>query len=182
MKREFHLRTPISDEDIREISAGDFIYLTGTLVTARDAVHIRVVRDGIMPPVDLRGLAIFHAGPVMRQTENGWECLSIGPTTSTRMESLEADFIERTGIKLIVGKGFMGQKTAEACRKFGCIVTLFPGGCAALAAEKVKEVKDVHWFEDFGMPECIWVLEVENFGPLLVTIDSKGKILRTPSR
>lgn len=178
MSREFHLKTPIRDEDLSEINTGDIVYLTGTLVTARDAVHIRVVREGISPPVDLRGLAIFHAGPVMRRVEDKWECLSIGPTTSTRMEILEAEFIEKTGIKLIAGKGFMGQRTAEACEKFGCIVTLFPGGCAALAAERVKEVKGVYWYEDFGMPEALWVLEVENFGPLLVTIDSRGKMLR----
>jgi len=104
--------------------------------------------------------------------------ISIDPTTSMRMEPFEAEFIERTGVKMIIGKGFMGSRTAEACRKRRCTVTVFPGGCAALAAKRVKKVLGVHWL-DPGVPDALWVLEVEELGLLIVTIDSRGNNMYT---
>jgi len=175
---EFHLRTPIRDEDLEDIEVGDVVYITGVVVTARDAAHRRFVAEGMPLPVDLRGLAVFHAGPVVRRRGDEWEVVSIGPTTSMRMEPYEAEFIERTGVKMIIGKGFMGSRTAEACRKHRCIVAVFPGGCAVLAAERVKKVLGVHWL-DLGVPDALWVLEVEEFGPLIVTIDSRGNNMYT---
>ncbi len=173
MVREFRIRTPVKDEDLEPVRVGDVVYLTGTIVTVRDAAHRRFLVEGRPLPVDLRGLAIFHAGPVIRKLGEEWEIVSIGPTTSVRMEPYEADFIEKTGVKIIVGKGFMGAKTAEACKKRKCLVTIFPGGCGALGAEKIKRVLDVHWL-DLGIPEALWVLEVEDFGPLIITIDTQG--------
>ncbi len=173
MVREFHIRTPIKDKDLEPVRVGDIVYLTGVIVTARDAAHNRFLVEGMSLPVDLRGLAIFHAGPAVRKRDEGWEIVSIGPTTSMRMEPYEADFIEKTGVKIIVGKGFMGAKTAEACKKHKCLVAIFPGGCGALAIEKIKRVLEVHWL-DLGVPEALWVLEVEGFGPLIVTIDAQG--------
>jgi len=173
MSRTYYLRTPIRDEDLEPIRVGDVVYLTGTIVTARDSVHKRVVVEGMNLPIDLRGLAIFHAGPAVKKINNEWKIVSIGPTTSTRMEPYEADFIAKTGVKLIAGKGFMKERTAEACAKYKCIVTIFPGGCGALGAKCVKRVAGVHWLE-LGVPEAMWVLEVENFGPLIVTIDTTG--------
>ncbi|MCD6301880.1 MAG: fumarate hydratase C-terminal domain-containing protein [Staphylothermus sp.] len=173
MSRTYYLRTPIRDEDLESIRVGDVVYLTGTIVTARDSVHKRVVVEGLSLPIDLRGLAIFHAGPAVKKINDEWKIVSIGPTTSTRMEPYEADFIAKTGVKLIAGKGFMKEHTAEACTRHKCIVTIFPGGCGALGAKCVKRVVGVHWLE-LGVPEAMWVLEVENFGPLIVTIDATG--------
>ncbi len=170
---EFHLKTPIRDEDIEPVKVGDIVYLTGIIVTARDAAHYKLLIEGRPLPVDLRGLAIFHAGPAVRKRGEQWEIVSIGPTTSMRMEPYEAEFIAKTGVKMVIGKGFMGAKTAEACRKHKCLVAIFPAGCGALGAEKVKRVQDVHWL-DLGVPEALWVLEVEEFGPLIVTIDAWG--------
>jgi len=173
LTREFHVRTPIKDEDIEPVRVGDVVYLTGIIVTARDAAHHRLLIEGKPLPIDLRGLAIFHAGPAVSRHGEEWEIASIGPTTSMRMEPYEADFIEKTGVKMIIGKGFMGAKTAEACRKHKCLVAIFPAGCGALGADRVKRVLGVHWL-DLGVPEALWVLEVENFGPLIVTIDAQG--------
>jgi len=98
------------------------------------------------------------------------------------MEPYEAEFIEKTGIKAIIGKGFMGARTAEACRKFRCIVTLFPGGCAAIATQSIRDVIGVYWL-DLGISEALWILQVEDFGPLIVTIESHGNnIYDTRSR
>lgn len=174
--KEYHLKTPLKFEDIGEISLGDIVYVSGKIVTGRDAVHKRVVEDDVSPPIDLRGLALFHAGPIVRRRDSGWEVVAIGSTTSMRMEKYEAEFIHKTGIRVIIGKGFMGQKTAKACSEMGCIVGLLPGGCAALYAEKIKNVIGVYW-EDLGIPEAMWVMEVEELGPIYVTIDAKGENL-----
>ncbi len=112
------LTTPIKDEDLESLNIGDVVYLTGTLVTCRDVAHRRLIELGRELPVNLEGGAIFHAGPIVRQKENGeYEMVSIGPTTSMRMEKFEKEFIKRTGVKLIVGKGGMVQKLRRAAKK-----------------------------------------------------------------
>lgn len=176
MVAEYRLRTPLSEEGVRALNVGDILYLSGLVVSARDAAHKRaleLLEKGEKLPVDLRGLALYHVGPVVKRTEKGWEIVSAGPTTSARMEIYDASFIEKTGIRLIIGKGGMGSKTAEACKKFGAVYAIYPGGVAALAARAIKRVVDVYWL-DLGIPEAMWVMEVEDFGPLTVVIDSKG--------
>lgn len=172
------LTTPISYDQIKDLKIGDTVYLTGTLATCRDSGHKRVVIEGRLPDrLDLKEGAIFHAGPIVGKDENGKQYMvSVGPTTSRRMESAEAEFIEKTGIRLIIGKGGMMAKTAEACKKFGAIHCAFPGGCAVVAAQEVEELTDVEWM-DFGMPEALWVMKVKEFGPLIVSIDTEGNNL-----
>jgi L(+)-tartrate dehydratase beta subunit len=181
--KELHLSTPLAGADLADLQIGDLVYLSGSLITGRDDVHQRVIRQGRSLPVDLAGKAIFHAGPIMKQKpvdsaggQVEYEVISIGPTTSMRMEQCEAEFLETAGVRLIVGKGGMGSKTAEACKKFGAIHTVFPGGCAVLAASQVEAVEGVEWL-DLGMPEAMWVLRVREFGPLIVSIDTKGNNL-----
>ena len=177
----FEFKTPVSDEDIRKVHIGDVIYLTGDIVTGRDDVHHRVVISGKEPPVDLKGKAIFHAGPIMKKiSDEGrpdkYQCISVGPTTSMRMEKAEAEFLAATGVKIIIGKGGMGPKTTKGCVDNCAIHTIFPGGCAVVAAEEVLDVKGVEWL-DLGMPEAMWKLDCERFGPLIVSIDSYGNNL-----
>ncbi|MBK6648934.1 MAG: fumarate hydratase C-terminal domain-containing protein [Betaproteobacteria bacterium] len=110
------LTTPIKDEDLESLNIGDVVYPTGTLVTCRDVDHRHSIELGRQLPVDLKGDAIFHARPIVRQKEDGeYEMVSIGPTTSMRMEKFEKAFIEQTGVKLIVGKGGMGPETQQGC-------------------------------------------------------------------
>lgn len=170
------LTTPIRSEDLEDIRIGNIIYLTGRLVTARDCAHTRLVKHGRAIPVDLKGNAIFHAGPIMvpdPTAGSGHKVVSIGPTTSMRMEKFEKEFIEQTGVKLIVGKGGMGPNTVAGCSEHKALHCVFPGGCAVLAAECVEEVEDVQWPE-LGMPESLWVMRVKEFGPLIVSIDTHG--------
>jgi L(+)-tartrate dehydratase beta subunit len=168
------LTTPIKDEDLKDIRIGDIIYLTGTLVTCRDVAHRRLIEEKIPLPVDLKGKAIFHAGPIVRDLGNEeYEIVSIGPTTSMRMEKFEKEFIEETGVKLIVGKGGMGKNTEEGCKNHQALHLVFPAGNAVFAATKVEQIREVHW-KDLGMPESLWVCEVSEFGPLIVSIDTEG--------
>lgn len=171
------LTTPIKDEDLMDLNVGDVVYLTGTLVTCRDVAHRRLIEQGRELPVDLQGGAIFHAGPIVRQTAEGdYEMVSIGPTTSMRMEKFEKEFIAKTGVKLIVGKGGMGLETQAGCVENNAVHAIFPGGCAVLAATQVEEIEGAEW-TDLGMPETLWINRVKEFGPLIISIDTKGNNL-----
>ena len=171
------LTTPIKDEDLAELRAGDVVYLTGHLVTCRDVAHRRLIEQKRELPVDLKGGAIFHAGPIVRKlAEGNYEMVSIGPTTSMRMEKFEKDFIKQTGVKLIVGKGGMGAETQEGCVENKAVHAIFPGGCAVLAATKVEKIEGAEW-KDLGMPETLWINKVKEFGPLIISIDTKGRNL-----
>ncbi len=173
----YHLVTPLLDEDVRRLRVGDIVYLTGIIVTARDSAHRRLleyVEKGLKPPLDLRGGVIYHCGPVVARTDHGWRVIAAGPTTSARMEIYEADVIEKLGVKMIIGKGGMGPRTTEACRKHGAVYTVFTGGAGALAADSIREVVGVEWL-DLGIPEALWIFKVSDFGPLLVAIDSHGR-------
>ena len=171
------LTTPIKDEDLESLNAGDVVYLTGTLITCRDVAHRRLIEQGRDLPVDLKGGAIFHAGPIVRQKDDGeYEMVSIGPTTSMRMEKFEKDFIKQTVVKLIVGKGGMGAETQEGCVENKAVHAIFPGGCAVLAATKVEKIEGAEW-KDLGMPETLWINKVKEFGPLIISIDTKGRNL-----
>ncbi len=174
-----HLTTPISDEDILDLKIGDTVYLTGRLVTARDDVHGRVIKQHRELPVDLDRMAIFHAGPIMKEREDEpgrYDVISIGPTTSMRMEQNEKEFLAETGVKLVIGKGGMGPKTEEGCRESIAAHAVFPGGCAVLAADCVEEVESLEWPE-LGMPEAMWVMRVKDFGPCIISIDAQGNNL-----
>ncbi len=170
------LTTPIQDEDIKSLKVGDIVYLSGTLVTCRDEGHRRVIAEGIMPKLPMDRIAIFHAGPIVKDVEGGWEMISIGPTTSMRMERYEKEFLAKTGVKLVIGKGGMGAKTAEGCKDSTAVHAVFPGGCGVIAAEQVEKIVDKEWPE-FGMPEAFWVLKVKEFGPLIISIDTEGNNL-----
>ncbi|MDR1838299.1 MAG: L(+)-tartrate dehydratase subunit beta [Treponema sp.] len=170
------LNLPLCDNDISGLRAGDIIYLSGTLVTGRDEVYHRIVEEQMNCPVDLKGGANYHAGPIVRKNGDGWELISIGPTSSIRMEKWAAEFIEKTGIKIMIGKGGMGEKTASACRKYGAIHCVYPGGCAVLGAEQIEKIDGVFW-QELGMAECLWVMKTNEFGPLIVSVDTQGNNL-----
>jgi tartrate/fumarate subfamily iron-sulfur-dependent hydro-lyase beta chain len=169
------LTTPVSEKDARALRAGDVIYVSGTMFTARDEAHKMMLERG--SPLPVEGLALFHCGPVAQKVEGRWQILAAGPTTSARMELFEADFLRKFKTRIIVGKGGMGDKTLAALGEVGAVYTHFTGGAGALAAKAVKRVAAVHWLEELGMPEAIWVMEVERFGPLVVAMDSHGKSL-----
>ena len=175
---EYHLKTPVSEEEVRKLRAGDLMYVTGTVVTARDEAHLKALElheKGEAPPVEFKGNGVFHCGPIMQKGDGGeWRVVAAGPTTSARMEIFQDEFIEVYRPAVIIGKGGMGARTAKACQDYGCVYGAFTGGAALLAARGIKRVRDVFWLEELGMPECLWVYDVEDFGPMIVTIDTHG--------
>jgi fumarate hydratase subunit beta len=174
---EINLTIPLTEQSVRELNLGDVVRLTGIIYTARDEAHLHALdalEKGINLPVDFSGSAVYHCGPIMKKTpEDNWDVVAAGPTTSSRMNTLEPDFIKRFGVRVIIGKGGMSKPTVEAMQDFGCVYLSFTGGAAILAARGIKSVKGVHWYE-LGMPEALWILEGEGFGPLIVSIDAHG--------
>jgi fumarate hydratase subunit beta len=173
------LKTPLSEKDVRALKVGDMVTIDGTIITGRDEVHIRALehaREGRKLPLDLNGAVIFHAGPIMKKDGGKWKVIAAGPTTSSRMNSMEPEFIERFNVRAIIGKGGMSQPTVDAMTKFGCVYLAFTGGAAVQGAEGIADVRGVEWL-DLGMPEAMWILEVKSFGPLTVAIDTNGDSL-----
>lgn len=178
IQMEYHLETPVPEKDVRKLKAGDLIYMTGTIITARDEAHLKVLElheKGEKPPVEFKGKGVFHCGPIMKKDDGGgWQVVAAGPTTSARMDIFEDRFIEVYRPAVIIGKGGMGNRTVKACQRYSCVYGAFTGGAALLAARGIKRVVDVFWLEELGMPECLWVYEVEGFGPMIITIDTHG--------
>jgi L(+)-tartrate dehydratase beta subunit len=171
------LTTPIKAEDLEDINVGDTVYLNGYITTCRDVAHRRLIEEGRKLPVELDGGAIFHAGPIIRALgDEKYEMVSVGPTTSMRMEKFEEEFIKETGVRLIVGKGGMGQGTMRGCRDYKALHAVFPAGCAVVAAACVEKIEDANW-KDLGMPETLWTCKVKEFGPLIISIDTHGRNL-----
>ncbi|MHC1611524.1 MAG: FumA C-terminus/TtdB family hydratase beta subunit [Candidatus Methanospirareceae archaeon] len=172
------LTTPIQEEEIKELQVGDVVYLTGEIYTARDRAHQRIIdssnADARIPIKN--GAVIYHCGPLMKNSNGKWEIIAAGPTTSSRMEAATPGIIEKLRIRGIIGKGGMGAGTRAALQKYGCVYFAMTGGAAVLAAACIKAVKAVYW-EELGMAEAVWHLIVEDFGPLVVSMDAHGKSL-----
>lgn len=172
--KTYHLTTPISDDDIKDIRIGDIVYLNGSLTTCRDVAHRRLVEEHSPLPVNVTDRAILHAGPIIKDLgHDKYEMVAVGPTTSMRMEKFEEEFVKQTRVKLIVGKGGMGPGTERACKKYHALHLVYPAGNAVYAALHVNKIVDAQW-KDLGMPETLWACEVKDFGPLIVSIDTNG--------
>jgi len=173
----YKLKTPISEQDVRKLRVNDVLYVSGTIVTARDEAHKKALElrhEGKKLPLSLEGLVVFHCGPIMKKEGDKWIVVAAGPTTSTRMDQFEDEFIKVFKVRVVIGKGGMGKRTTEAMQKYGAVYGAFTGGAGVLAAKAVKTVKSVEWLQELGMPEALWIFEVEEFGPLTVAIDSHG--------
>lgn len=173
---EYHLNLPISEKEIEKLAAGDILYLTGNIFTARDQTHkILLKKNKKNIPFNPSEMALFYCGPLIKKENDKWIVLSAGPTTSSRMESFESKFIEKFNVRIIIGKGYMGKKTEKTLSKKKGIYAVFTGGAGALAADKIEEVLNVYFLKELGMTEAVWVFKVKDFGPLIVAIDSHNR-------
>jgi fumarate hydratase subunit beta len=172
------LSFPFTEEKVRALKVGDEVLISGVVFTGRDAVH-KYLHEGGVPPaeVQLRDGIIYHCGPVMmQQPDSSWKCTAAGPTTSIREEPYQWQVIRDFGIRGVIGKGGMGDRTLAACQEYGCVYLHAVGGAAQVLAECVKRVRNVYMMKEFGAPEAIWELEIVDF-PAVVTIDSHGNSL-----
>ncbi len=176
-----HLMLPLKEKDVLSLHAGDFVLLTGVIITGRDKLHKFLVKEKLPPkkiPFDLQGSVLYHCGPVVREKFNNYEIVACGPTTSIRVDMYEPEVISRYGLKGIMGKGGMGEQTLKALKENHCVYLHAIGGAAVYLAKKVKKVIGVWKLEEFGIAEAMWALEIENF-PAIVTMDSHGKNLHS---
>jgi fumarate hydratase subunit beta len=181
------LTIPISDDEIRALHVGDTVGLNGIIVTGRDAAHKFMIENFIRKEATadkvalydelkqlLKGGVIYHCGPVVQRHEDGsWSFVAAGPTTSIREEVYQPEVISHFDLKGVIGKGGMGPNTLKACQKQPAVYFHAIGGAATLIAKSVKDVVTVHKME-FGVPEAMWVIRVEDF-PVVVTMDSHGQ-------
>jgi len=169
------IQLPVSADEIRELKAGDEVAITGVMITGRDTAHKYLVEtDGDDVKDLLKDSMIYHCGPVVKKEGDKYSFVAAGPTTSIREEPYEADVIEKYGVRGVIGKGGMGAGTLAACGEFGSVYLSAVGGLATILAHSVVEVIDVHKLDEWGAPEAMWVIKVEDF-PAVVTMDSHGK-------
>ena len=175
------LNMPITDAQARALKVGDTVTLEKTLFGIRDATLMAMFDRGRTTRLDLKGHAVVHTAPNVRKVDprpgnsSGYEPLCIGTTTSMRMERFTRPLMEREGVKLIIGKGGMGQATLNAFRDLGGAYLAVVGGAAALQSTWIEAIEDVD-FEELN-PECLWKFRIKGFGPMLVTMDSHGNSL-----
>jgi len=173
------LRPPLNDKKIKQLKAGDTVSVSGTVVTARDKAYVRaltLLRSGKKLPIDLHGGIVYHCGPLAKKTARGLKIASAGPTTSVRLDSMQVEFVKRTGVGALVGKSGVNEDVARELARLDCVYLAFTGGAGVLAAQAIQRVKKVFW-RDLGPAEALWVLNVKKFGPLVVAVDTKGNNL-----
>jgi fumarate hydratase subunit beta len=166
------IKTPISDEVIAGLNAGDLVSITGKIYTARDAAHKEIaalMEAGKKPPFDFEGQVVFYAGPA--PAKPGKPIGSVGPTTAGRMD-LYAPMLISRGLKVMIGKGLRGKEVVEAIVNYRGIYFAAIGGVAALMAKRVISARVIA-FEELGT-EAVMELEVENL-PVVVAIDCRGR-------
>ena len=168
---------PVSEADIRKLKMGDEVSLNGIMLTGRDSAHTWLLNE---KPKEVRALlkgsVIYHCGPVVKKENDEWKFVAAGPTTSIREEPYQGPVIKEYGIRGVMGKGGMGEKTLKALGENGGVYLHAVGGAATLQAQAVKKVHGVLKLEEFGVPEALWIIEVEDF-QAVVTMDSQGNSL-----
>jgi fumarate hydratase class I len=169
------LKLPVDEKSIRDLKVGDFVELTGRMITGRDAAHKWLIEDhraDVAPYME--NTVIYHCGPVVAENDDGsYDFVAAGPTTSIREEPYQADVIGRYKLRGVIGKGGMGPKTLQGLADHGAVYLHAVGGAAQVLARAIPKVEKVFMLSEFGVPEALWVIEVERF-PVMVTMDSHG--------
>jgi L(+)-tartrate dehydratase beta subunit len=172
------LDTPVTEAQVRALKIGDTVTLEKTLFGIRDANLIAMFDNGRKTIFDMHGHAVVHTAPnvkkvpVTNECPSGYEAMCVGTTTSQRMERFTRPLMEREGVRIIIGKGGMGQGTLDAFRDLGGAYLAVIGGAAALQTTWIESIEEVD-MDDLN-PESIWRFRIRGFGPLLVTMDSHG--------
>jgi L(+)-tartrate dehydratase beta subunit len=169
---------PVTEDDIRKLKIGDHVVLQDTLFGIRDATQIHMFDKGRETRLDLDGHAVIHTAPnvmkvpVSNSCPAGYQSICIGTTTSARMERFTRPLMERNGVRMIIGKGGLGENSAQAFQDLGGVYLAIIGGTAALETTWIKQIVDVD-MDDLN-PESLWHFRIKDFGPLLVAMDAHG--------
>jgi len=178
---EHEFTMPVSEDEVRKLKAGDHVVLQDTLFGLRDATLIHMFDRGRQTRLDLAGHAVIHTAPnvkkvpVSNSCPAGYQSICIGTTTSARMERFTRPLMEKNGVRMIIGKGGLGDDSAKAFKDLGGVYLAIIGGTAALETTWIERILDVD-MDDLN-PESLWQFEIKDFGPLLVAMDSHGASL-----
>ena len=166
------LTVPLDEVTVRSLRVGEEVFLDGIVWGIRDASLIRMIDAGQVPPVSLKGSAFLHTAPSVRRRDDGsFEALSVGTTTSMRMDRFTHACLER-GVRAIIGKGGLSAASGQAFREMGGVYLAITGGAASYETTQIEAIEEAHWLD--LMPECLWKFRVRDFGPLFVAMDSHG--------
>ncbi len=175
-EHEFHM--PMTEEQVRGLRVGDHVVLQDILFGIRDATLIHMFDKGRETRLDLNGHAVIHTAPnvkkvpVSNSCPAGYESICIGTTTSARMERFTRPLMEKNGVRMIIGKGGLGDDSAKAFKDLGGVYLAIIGGTAALETTWIERILDVD-LDDLN-PESLWQFRIKDFGPLLVAMDAHG--------
>ncbi len=172
------LTLPIGEAEVRRLKINDTVSLNGPLFGIRDATQIHMFERGRMTRFDLRGHAVLHTAPNVRKVPPspehpaGYAPICVGTTTSARMERFTRPLLAQYGVRLVIGKGGMGDEASRVFSELGGAYLAVIGGTAALETTWIEAIEDVD-LDDLN-PESLWRFRVRGFGPLLVAMDSHG--------
>ena len=169
---KYYFKTPFSEGDMRQLRVGDIVYFEGTLFGIRDLTQIYMFDQHHEPPVNLKDMPCIHTAPSLRRVADKWEPVCVGTTTSGRMERFTPTLIEKYGVKAIIGKGGLYEKSLEAMKKFGAVYMAIVGGAASLETQQIVAVEAIYW--EHLHPEALYQFKVKDFGPLIVAMDTHG--------
>jgi L(+)-tartrate dehydratase beta subunit len=169
---EFRFKTPLTEKDVRQLHVGDSVLLDGVIFGVRDGNLIRVFDKNVAPPCDWNGAALLHTAPNVKKVDGKYVPVCVGTTTSMRMDRFTEGLLRDYGVRAILGKGGMSQRSAELMKQYGAVYLSVTGGAAAMETLQIEEIEKVYW-EDL-MPECIWQIRFKGLGPLTVGIDAHG--------
>jgi L(+)-tartrate dehydratase beta subunit len=178
--REFHLTVPLSDDDVRQLRAGDVVYLSGCIFTARDGAYRYMLDEGHAPPIDIRGQynVTTQSSPAGAEVAPGeYRVNSLQATAGFRYAQWMERLLERYGVRAVINKGGMSETMyRDVFKKYGAVcLSTMPYGIGAIYGQAVTGVREVFWKEHLGMSEAMWLLEVRDLGPLLVDGDTEGR-------
>lgn len=170
------LQAPLSLATVQEMKIGDLVTLNGTFFSCRSKFHAKMIREKAPIPPALSGINVMcQMGPVMKMEQGKWGVVSAAPTTSFRMDPYGPAIIRKLGLRAIIGKGTMGEKTAAAMRDERCVHLCSIGMNANVLPVAIRRVLTVEYLEEFGMIEAVWIFEAKGWGPFLVDIDTTGE-------
>lgn len=169
------LQTPLTDEMVRSLHAGDQVTITGTVWGVRDGTLIHWWDKQHEFPADLSEAVLLHTQPNVRRENGRWIPTCVGTTTSQRMDRFTRPLLERYRVRAILGKGGLSAESAAAMAQYGCVHLAVIGGAASVETLQIEEIEAVYWEE--LMPECLWKFRVRNLGPMTVAIDTHSRNL-----
>lgn len=171
---EYHLTSPLTDEDVKKLKLGDTVYISGECFTCRSRLQKYIFDEGNVLPFDTKDRNILiHNGPIVVKENGKWKLVSFMPTSSIRFEKWGAKSVAEWNLKMIVGKTTMGEKTAQMMKEKKCVHVSPRSVSPNLWIDSI-EVQDVYLYDELGRIEAAWFFKMNDLGPFIVDIDAEG--------